>query len=75
MKVLCQLVQLATETAGSYSEGIKNKKSRYWSYVTEEKKDQRETFWFIQILKLAAHRGNAVSLLCGERERQRYFGS
>ena len=43
--------------------------------LTEATGGQRETFWFMQRLRLAVQRGNAASIPCGEREKQRYFGS
>ena len=43
--------------------------------LTEAAGDLRETFLFVQRLSLAAQRRNAASILCGQRERQRYFGS
>ena len=43
--------------------------------LTEATGDQHVTFWFIQRLSLAVQRGNTASILCGERETQRYFES
>ena len=66
---------MAIETAGTYSEGTKNMVRDIGRRLTEATGDQQETFWFMQRLSLADQRGNAASILCGEREMQRYFGS
>ena len=70
-----QFEAVAIETAGTYSEGTKNIVRDIGRRLTEATGDQRETFWFMQRLSLAVQRGNAASILCGERERQRFFGS
>ena len=70
-----QFEAVAIETAGTYSEGTKNIVRDIGRRLTEATGDQRETFWFMQRLSLAVQRGNAASILCGEKERQRFFGS
>ena len=59
--------------AGCNSGGTKNIVRDIDCRLTEATGDQRETFWFMQILSLAVQHGNAASILCGEREMQRYF--
>ena len=61
-----QFEAVASETAGTYSDIGRR--------LTEAKGDQSETFWFMQRLSLAVKRGDAASILCGEREKQRIFG-
>ena len=70
-----QFEAVAIETVGTYSEGTKNIVRDIGRRLAEATGDQRETFWFMQRLSLAVQRGNAASILCGEREWQRYFGS
>ena len=70
-----QFEAVAIETAGTYSEGTKNIVRDIGRRLTDATGDQRETFWFMQRLSLAVQRGNAASILCGEKERQRFFGS
>ena len=57
-----------------YSEGTKNIVCDIGRRLTEATGDQRQTYWFMQRLSLAVQRGNDASIICGERERQRYFG-
>ena len=66
---------MATETAGTYSGGTKNKVRDIGRRLTEATGEQLDTFWFMQRLSPAVQRGNAASILCGGRERRRYFGS
>ena len=66
---------MAIETAGTYSEGTQNLVRDIGRMLTEATGDQRETFWFLQRLSLVVQRGNPASILCGQRERQRYFVS
>ena len=70
-----QFEAITIEAVGTYSEGTKNIVRHIGRRLTEATGDQRETFWFMQRLSLAVQRGNAASILCGDRERQRYFGS
>ena len=70
-----QFEAVVIETAGTYSKGTNNIVREIGRRLTEATGDQRETFWFMQRLSLAVQRGNAASILYGERERQRYFGS
>ena len=69
-----QFEAVANQTAGTYSEGKKNTVRDIGRRLTEATVDQRDTFWFMQILSLACQRGNAASFLYGERERQCYLG-
>ena len=66
---------MALETVGTYSEGTKNIARDIGRRLTGATGDQRETFWLMQSLSLAVKRCNATSILCGEGEGQRYFGS
>ena len=66
---------VALETAGTYSEETKNIVSSIGRRLTEATGHQCETFWFMQSLSLTVQCNNEVSILCDERERQRYLGS
>ena len=70
-----QFEAVAIETADTYSEGTKNIFRDIGRRLTKATGDQRETFWFLQRLSLAVQGGNAASIICGEKERQRFFGS
>ena len=49
-----QFEAVATETADTYSETTKNIVCDIARKLTEATGDQRETFWFMQLLRLAA---------------------
>ena len=70
-----QFESVAIETAGTYSEGTKNIVNDIGCRSTEATGDHREILRFMQRLSLAVQHGNAACILCGEREKQRYFGS
>ena len=57
---------MAIETAGAYSERIKNIVCDISRRLTETTGDQRETFRFMQRLSLVVQSGSAASILCGE---------
>ena len=68
-----QLGAVTIGTAATYSEGTTNNVHDIVRRLIGATGDQRDTFWFMQRLSMAVQRGNAASILCGERERQRYF--
>ena len=65
----------AIEVAGTYSDGTKNIVRDIGRRLTLATGDQRETFRLRQRFSWAVQRSNTSSILCGEREGQRYFGS
>ena len=70
-----QLEKVATETSATYSDGTNNIVRAISRRLTEATGDQRDTFRLMQKLSFAVQRGNAASILYGEKERQHCFGS
>ena len=66
---------MAIETASTYSERTKNIAPCIARRLIEITGDQRDTYFFIQRLSLAVQCGNAASIICAKRERQKYFGN
>ena len=66
---------VAIETAGTYRERKNNVVGEIGRSLIEETGDQLETLLFIQKLSLVVQRGDAGSIFCNERERQRYYRS
>ena len=65
---------VSIETADTYCERTMKKVRDIGHRLTEATGDQRETFRFMQRLSLTVQRSNAANILCGKREKQRYFG-
>ena len=67
-----QLGAITIETAGAHNDGTKNTVRDINPRLNEATWYQRENFWLMQRLSLAVKRGNAATIICDEKERQKY---